>query len=90
MTTLPAAPAKLTVYSALWCGDCRRTKRLLDSRGVDYVYVSLDDEPERAEEARAWSGRTNIPVVVFPDGEVFVEPSDQELTAKLAAVGLLA
>ena len=90
MTSSLPAPDTLTVYGAMWCGDCRRTKRLLDSREVTYNYVSLDDEPERADEARAWSGRTNIPVVVFPDGEVFVEPSDKAMIDKMTATGLLA
>ncbi|WP_425957074.1 glutaredoxin family protein [Xylanimonas sp. McL0601] len=76
------------MYGAAWCGDCRRSKRLLDTRGVEYVYVDLDADPAKADDAKAISGRTNIPVVVFPDGEHFVEPTDRELTAKLEAVGL--
>lgn len=81
-------PQTLTMYGAAWCGDCRRSKRLLDTRGVEYVYVDLDADPAKADDAKAISGRTNIPVVVFPDGEHFVEPTDRELTAKLEAVGL--
>jgi glutaredoxin len=81
-------PQTLTMYGAAWCGDCRRSKRLLDGRGVEYVYVDLDADPTKADDALAISGRTNIPVVVFPDGEHFVEPTDQELSTKLDAVGL--
>lgn len=84
----PARPATLTMYGAAWCGDCRRSKRLLDARGVDYRYVDLEADPTKADDAHAISGRTNIPVVVFPDGDHFVEPTDAELAAKLDAVGL--
>ncbi|MCA5893742.1 glutaredoxin family protein [Isoptericola sp. NEAU-Y5] len=81
-------PLTLTMYGATWCGDCRRAKRVLDTRGVEYVNVDLVADPLRADDAEAISGRKNIPVVVFPDGDVFVEPTDAELTAKLDAAGL--
>ncbi|AEG44746.1 glutaredoxin family protein [Isoptericola variabilis] len=81
-----ARPGILTMYGAAWCGDCRRAQRLLDSRGVEYDYVDLVAAPERADDAEALSGRKNIPVLVFPDGDVLVEPADAELGAKLDAV----
>ena len=76
-------PARVTMYGAEWCGDCRRSKRLLDARGVDYDYVDLEAVVDGADRAKAISGRTQIPVVVFPDGTHFTEPTDAELSAKL-------
>jgi mycoredoxin len=76
----------ITMYGADWCGDCRRSKRLLDSMGVDYEYIDVEAIESAADEARAISGRTNIPVVVFPDGTHFTEPSDTELRAKVEAI----
>jgi mycoredoxin len=87
-TTDITRPQTLTMYGAQWCGDCRRAKRVLDTRGVEYVNVDLAADPTRADDAEAISGRKNIPVVVFPDGEFFVEPTDAELAAKLDAAGL--
>jgi mycoredoxin len=81
-----ATPARITMYGAEWCGDCRRSKALLDGRGVDYEYVDLEVEFDGAARAKAISGRTNIPVVVFPDGTHFTEPTDAELGAKLDEV----
>jgi mycoredoxin len=81
-----ATPARITMYGAEWCGDCRRSKALLDRRGVDYEYVDLEVEFDGAARAKAISGRTNIPVVVFPDGTHFTEPTDAELGAKLDEV----
>ena len=72
------------MYGADWCPDCTRTKRALDAAGANYVYRDLVAEPEAAAEAEAISGRTNIPVVVLPNGVVLVEPSDPELLAALA------
>ncbi len=52
------------------------------SRGVDYDYVDLEAVFDGAERAKAISGRTQIPVVVFPDGTRFTEPTDAELAGK--------
>lgn len=81
-----ANPARITMYGADWCGDCRRAKAVLDRRGADYDYVDLEVEFDGASRAKAISGRTNIPVVVFPDGTHFTEPTDAELGAKLDEV----
>lgn len=83
-----STPQQLTVYGAEWCRDCRRSKAVLDVRRVDYVYVDLVAEPERADEAEALTGRKSIPVLVFPDGEHLVEPTNAELAAKLDRAGL--
>ena len=77
---------KITMYGAEWCGDCRRSKRLLDASGVDYDYIDLEVDTAAAETARAISGRTNIPVIVFPDATHLVEPTDQQLSEKLTAL----
>ncbi|WP_448811308.1 glutaredoxin family protein [Agromyces bauzanensis] len=85
--TSPAAsdlnPARITMYGAAWCGDCRRSKALLDRNGIDYDYIDLEKVVDGAERAKAISGRTNIPVIVFPDGTHVTEPTDGELAAKL-------
>lgn len=80
----------ITMYGAEWCSDCRRAKSLLDARGVSFDYVDLEAVPEAADAALAISGRTNIPVVVFPDGSHQVEPTNVELEMKLREVGAIA
>ena len=82
-------PQRITMFGAQWCGDCRRSKSLLDTLGVDYDYVDLEAVPEAADTAAELAGRKNIPVVVFPDGAVQCEPSDPELHGKLTALGVL-
>lgn len=89
MTLSPASATPLTIYGADWCRDCVRSKALLDRLGVDYTYVDLVAEESAADRARAISGRTQIPVVVFPDGTHQVEPSDREVEAKLGELGLV-
>lgn len=79
-------PVRITLYGAAWCSDCRRSKALLDQHGVSYDYVDLEVVADGAERAKAISGRTQIPVIVFPDGSHVTEPTDTELAAKLDEV----
>jgi mycoredoxin len=81
--------AQITMFGADWCRDCRRTKAQLDSLGVDYRYVDLEAEPEAADVAREISGRTNIPVVLYPDASHHVEPSNDDVAAKLRELSLI-
>lgn len=77
------------MFGADWCGDCRRTKAQLDGLGVDYSYVNLVETPDAADVARDISGRTNIPVVVYPDSSHHVEPSNADVEAKLRELSLI-
>ncbi|CAN5261609.1 mycoredoxin [soil metagenome] len=81
--------ASITMYGADWCSDCRRSKSLLDTLGVDYEYVDVEENAEAAGRAQAISGRINIPVIAFADGSFQVEPSDDALRGKLEEVGAL-
>lgn len=81
--------AEITFYGADWCGDCRRSKSLLNAAGVEYELRDVEQNPEFTDEAKAISGRTNIPVIVFADGKHLVEPSDPELHAELKVRGLV-
>jgi glutaredoxin-like protein len=77
------------MFGADWCRDCRRTKAQLDRLGVPYEYVDLEAEPTAADVAREISGRTSIPVVVYPDASHHVEPSDADVEAKLRELALV-
>lgn len=81
--------APLTVFGADWCRDCLRTKAQLDQLGVAYDYVDLVADPGAADVAREISGRTNIPVVVYPDSTHHVEPSNADVETKLRALALI-
>ena len=89
MTTAPETFDRLTMFGAEWCRDCRRSKALLEKLGVDYDYIDLEAVDDGADRAKAISGRTNIPVVVFPDGSHQVEPTDADLQAKLEELALV-
>ena len=71
-------PDVVTVYGADWCGDCRRAKRYLEATRTPFRWVDLEADPAAQALVDA-AGYRSIPVVVTPDGQVLVEPSDDEL-----------
>ena len=81
--------AEIEYYGAQWCGDCRRSKSLMDTLNVDYDEFDVEESKENAEKAQAISGRTNIPVIRFKDGTHLVGPSDAILHAELKVRGLI-
>jgi glutaredoxin len=80
----------LVFFGADWCGDCRRSKAQLNELGINYELKDVEARPEAAAEAEQISGRKNIPVILFKDGKVLVEPSNQLLESELRQRGLIA
>ena len=89
MTLDADSATALTVFGADWCRDCIRTKKQLDALGIPFTYVDLVADPAAADVAREISGRTNIPVVVYPDASHHVEPSNADVEAKLRELALI-
>ncbi len=74
------------VLGTSWCGDCARSKALLTARGVAFEWVDIEDDPAAAAEVEALNGgRRVVPTIVFDDGTVLVEPSDEELARRIGA-----
>ncbi len=53
----------VTLFSATWCGACRRTRQLLDAEGVDYALRDIDEDPSAKEEVRRILGSVRIPLI---------------------------
>jgi glutaredoxin-like protein len=78
------------MYSADWCGDCRRSKRLLDSLNVEYNLIDVEADVSASDKViEINGGQRSIPVIVFPDGTHLTEPSDNDLKAKLEALKII-
>ena len=83
------AEATIEFYGADWCGDCRRAQATLDRLGVAYAHHDIEHEEGAAAKAEAISGQKHIPVMLFPDGTVSVEPTAPQLEAKVRELGLV-
>jgi mycoredoxin len=82
--------SNITMYSADWCGDCRRSRRLMDSLNVQYTVIDVEADPSASDKViEINGGQRSIPVIVFPDGTHLTEPSDNELKAKLEALKIV-
>jgi glutaredoxin len=82
----PASDRHVVVYGTGWCPDVRRSRALLDSLGVPYRYVDVEEDAQAAELVRRLQGgHRRVPTVVRSDGEHLVEPTDPDLQAWLDA-----
>jgi glutaredoxin len=82
----PAVAAKaapdVTVYTAPWCGWCRKTLAFLDARGVAYVNKDVEADRDWAVELKQKSGGTSIPFVEI-DGTQIRGYNPNEMAALL-------
>jgi thioredoxin reductase (NADPH) len=74
----------IVLYGASWCPDCKRSKAFLSEQRIAFHYVDLEEHPEAiAIVNEVNDGKQIIPTIVFPDGDILVEPSNEELAEKL-------
>ena len=80
--TLPDA-GTITMYSTTWCGYCRRLKTQLDSAGIGYTEVNIEEHPDAASLVESLNGgNQTVPTVVFPDGSAATNPSLAQVRAR--------
>jgi glutaredoxin len=66
----PAAP-ELIMYSAAWCGYCRRARSLLDELDADYVEKDIEESTEaRREYVAKFGSKIRVPGFDY-GGETF-------------------
>jgi len=53
----------ITIYSAPWCGTCRRAHEFLQQNGLRWTDRNIDDDPAALRELKQRSGGTAIPVI---------------------------
>lgn len=75
---------KIKVYGTPWCGDCRRARRILDDRAMDYEWIDINQDKEGESYVKKTNrGNRSVPTILFPDETILVEPSNAELNNKL-------
>ncbi|MDQ1608600.1 MAG: mycoredoxin [Microbacteriaceae bacterium] len=82
---IPAAGSVL-MFTTDWCGYCKRLKSQMDSAGVAYTEVNIEQVEGTAElVAQVNGGNQTVPTLVFPDGSTATNPSLADVQARLAA-----
>jgi glutaredoxin len=75
----------IKVYGANWCGDYFRVKMVLDNYEINYQQVDSDQESGAREiMSQVNDGKIIVSTLVFPDGSILAEPSNQQLKLKLS------
>ena len=75
---------QVTIYSTIWCPDCKRTKKFFGEQRIPYVSIDIEQDAEAmAFVEKINNGKRIIPTVVCPDGSILVEPSNALLAEKL-------
>jgi thioredoxin reductase (NADPH) len=78
---------KLRVIGASWCPDCKRAKTFLGQHRIEFDWVDMETDPTaQAEVERINDGKRIIPTIIFPDGSILTEPSNDELAEKLGII----
>jgi glutaredoxin-like protein len=73
----------ITIYGTTWCGDCKRTRAFLDRNQIVYQFVDIDRDPEgRAYVEKVNHGCRSVPTILFPNGDLLVEPSTSQLVTR--------
>jgi len=76
---------QICLYGTHWCPDTARLKQCLRKLGVEYIWYDIDEDKDAcAFVEHTNNGNRSVPTILFPDGSVLVEPSDNELEKKLA------
>lgn len=55
----------IQIYTTRWCGYCVRAKALLDSKGLSYEELHLDDEPGFRERLFELTGGSTVPQILI-------------------------
>lgn len=80
---------KVEVYGADWCEDTTHAREFLDSLGVSYQYINIEQDDEAAEWVRRQNdGKEKKPTVKIGE-QVLSVPGDGELESALREKGVI-
>ena len=78
---------QVKIYGADWCGDTRRSLRVLETSGVEFDYINVDNNPEGEKKVIEFNkGKRRIPLVEIASEtgtKSLSVPSDSELKKAL-------
>ncbi|MDT5123453.1 MAG: mycoredoxin [Acidobacteriota bacterium] len=80
---------QVKVYGADWCGDTKRTLKLLDDLDVAYDYINVEQDQQASDWVKEQNnGKERKPTVKLGE-RVLSVPSDEELESALREEGLV-
>lgn len=68
---------EITMYCTSWCADCHRAKRFLLDRGVRFVEINIDEEPDAEDLVlEVNEGRRKVPTIKVGERYFACSPFD--------------
>ena len=67
-SSLETTVARVQIYTTAWCGYCARAKALLDSRGIAYDEIRLDNDAQFRQKLLDLTGGWTVPQILV-DGK---------------------
>ena len=65
------AKPRVTMYTAAYCGYCRRAERLLEAKGVDDIdRIKVDERPDARATMIERTGRRTVPQIYIGEHHV--------------------
>ena len=75
---------KIIMYGTPTCKDCVIAKEVFKKLETDYEFINIENSKEATEKAiELNNGVRRIPVILFEDNSILVEPTGEELKAKM-------
>jgi len=62
--------SKITIYTTGYCPFCAHAKRLLNGKNIQYIEISVDNEPEKRAEMMRKSQRRTLPQIFNGDTHI--------------------
>ena len=56
---------RIQLYTTRWCGYCVRAKALLQSKGLEFEEISLDDDPAFRQHIFDLTGNWTVPQILI-------------------------
>jgi len=76
---------QIKVYGTPMCGDCIAAKQVFNEKNIEFDFINIADSEEDTKKAiELNNGVRRIPVIVFEDSSILVEPSRDELLLKIS------
>jgi glutaredoxin 3 len=57
--------ARVQMYTTEWCGYCVRAKTLLDSKGIEYDEIRLDNDPQFRQKLLELTDGWTVPQILI-------------------------
>jgi len=77
---------KIKMYGTPTCKDCVIAKQVFQELKTDYSFIDMTNDEKATKKAiELNNGFRRIPVIVFEDESILVEPTAEELRTKMAS-----